>query len=224
MEDNKKYGRCTNYGSCDDANNKTVQEVEDGKAFECPTCGSQLKETDASGKLKTQASAASKKKRNKIIAIICGCVLIGLIIAAIIVFVPRGNKENVEPQPVEEAMEIPAVEEPDTVAEEPVVAEPEPVQEVKNTPQPAQKPEKAAPQVHKLNYGTWTGGWKNGQPDGNGTMTYTTEHRIDERDSKARVAQPGEYIVGEWDNGRLVQGRWFKKDGSKEAVIIGKAG
>ena len=78
--------------------------------------------------------------------------------------------------------------------------------------------------THKLSYGSWNGGMKNGQPHGNGTMTYSTSRTIDSRDPKGRVAQPGEYIVGEWDNGHLVQGRWFKKDGSKEAVIIGKAG
>lgn len=76
----------------------------------------------------------------------------------------------------------------------------------------------------RLSYGTWNGGMKNGQPHGNGTMTYSTSRTIDSRDPKGRVAQPGEYIVGEWDNGHLVQGRWFKNDGSKEAVIIGKAG
>lgn len=78
--------------------------------------------------------------------------------------------------------------------------------------------------AHKLSYGSWTGGWKNGQPHGTGTMTYSTSHTIDSRDTKGRIAQPGEYIVGEWDQGHLVQGRWFKKDGTKEAVIIGKAG
>lgn len=78
--------------------------------------------------------------------------------------------------------------------------------------------------IHKLSYGTWTGGWKNGKPHGSGTLTYSTSQLIDSRDPKRRMAQPGEYIVGEWDNGRLVQGRWFKKDGSKEAIIIGKAG
>lgn len=76
---------------------------------------------------------------------------------------------------------------------------------------------------HKLSYGTWTGGWKNGKPHGTGTLTYSTSKTIDSQDPKSRVAQSGEYIVGEWDNGHLVQGRWFKKNGTKEVVIIGKA-
>lgn len=77
--------------------------------------------------------------------------------------------------------------------------------------------------VHKLSYGTWKGGWKNGMPHGNGTLTYSVTTVIDNRDSKGRTAQPGEYVIGEWDNGHLVQGRWFKNDNSKEVIIIGKA-
>lgn len=100
------------------------------------------------------------------------------------------------------------------------------VEEVSENPvvekTPVAKP--VQPTYHKLSYGTWTGAWKNGKPHGTGTLTYSTSHTIDPRDPKGRVAQSGEYIVGEWDNGNLVQGRWFKKDGSKEAIIIGKAG
>lgn len=103
-----------------------------------------------------------------------------------------------------------------------------------NTAAPRQKPDEQVTSskpstgntssTHRLSYGSWNGKMKNGQPHGTGTMTYSTSHTIDSRDTKGRVAQPGEYIVGEWDNGHLVQGRWFKKDGTKEAVIIGKAG
>ena len=83
----------------------------------------------------------------------------------------------------------------------------------------AKAPRSSSP---KLSYGTWTGGWKNGNPHGTGTLTYSVSKTIDSRDSKGRIAKPGEYIVGEWDNGHLVQGRWFKKDGTKEVIIIGK--
>ena len=86
------------------------------------------------------------------------------------------------------------------------------------------KKEKDSSGTHNLGYGTWKGGWSDGKPHGSGTLTYTSSRTIDSRDSKGRVAQPGEYVIGEWDNGHLVQGRWFKNDGSKEAIIIGKAG
>lgn len=86
------------------------------------------------------------------------------------------------------------------------------------------QPKEASSGTYSLGYGTWKGGWLNGKPHGNGTLTYSSSQTIDSRDSKGRVAQPGDYVIGEWDNGHLVQGRWFKNDGTKEAIIIGKAG
>ena len=256
-----KRGKCTNYGECDDANK--IFDIEDGQPFECPTCHEKLKEVDANGKPISSSSQKKKGKKGGInpLFIIIGCVVIGLIVAAIIIFAPNKEDEIVEPvvndlpldsiQPEEQVIpnrndtlvikveglentrdsitqsEEPIIEEApveEVIPEEPVK---EPVQSSSTTTVQTTKPTTATSSQttsHKLSYGTWTGGWKNGQPHGTGTMTYSTSHTIDSRDTKGRVAQPGEYIVGEWDNGHLVQGRWFKKDGTKEAVIIGKAG
>ena len=88
--------------------------------------------------------------------------------------------------------------------------------------------EEAAKSVKKvskgsLDYGKWSGAWKNGQPNGTGTMTYTKERLIDSRDPKKRVAQPGDYIIGEFSNGRLVQGKWYDASNNvKGSIIIGK--
>lgn len=101
------------------------------------------------------------------------------------------------------------------VAEEPKAEKTQPAQTKSNS---------SASGTHNLGYATWTGSMRSGKPHGNGTMTYSASHRIDPRDSKARTAQKGEYVIGEWSNGNLVQGRWFKDDGSKEVIIIGKAG
>lgn len=98
----------------------------------------------------------------------------------------------------------------------------QPIQPAQTQPTPSKNNPTGG--TKNLGYGIWTGSMQNGQPHGMGTMTYSSSHIIDTRDSKGRVAQPGEYIVGEWDNGHLVQGRWFKNDGTKEAVIIGKTG
>lgn len=86
-------------------------------------------------------------------------------------------------------------------------------------------PIKPTPQTNtgSLSYGTWNGGWKNGEPHGIGTMTYTESHLIDSRDPQGRVASPGESVMGEWSNGHLVMGKWFKNDGSSESIIIGKS-
>lgn len=73
-----------------------------------------------------------------------------------------------------------------------------------------------------LGYGTFTGPMKNGQPNGSGTLRYTSSHLIDSRDPKGRVALPGDYVIGEWKNGKLIQGRWYNSvNNSKGAIIIG---
>lgn len=73
-----------------------------------------------------------------------------------------------------------------------------------------------------LGYATWTGSIRNGKPDGKGTMTFTSNHRIDSRDSKARVAEAGDRIEGTFINGHLDYGRWFKSDGSSETLMLGE--
>lgn len=78
----------------------------------------------------------------------------------------------------------------------------------------------SAPQ---LSYGKWSGAWKSGKPNGMGTLTYTREQVIDARDPQKRVAKPGDYIVGEFSDGKLVQGRWFDASNNlKGSIIIGK--
>lgn len=75
----------------------------------------------------------------------------------------------------------------------------------------------------KLSYGKWSGAWKSGKPNGMGTLTYTREQVIDARDPQKRVAKPGDYIVGEFSDGKLVQGRWFDASNNlKGSIIIGK--
>lgn len=71
-----------------------------------------------------------------------------------------------------------------------------------------------------LKYGTWSGDFVNNQPTGTGTMTYTVRHRIDSRDVKERVAEVGDYIIGEFSNGKLVQGVWYDKNNNQKGVII----
>lgn len=86
------------------------------------------------------------------------------------------------------------------------------------------KPVKIDPKPVKgnLGYGTFTGPIKNGQPNGSGTLRYTSSHLIDSRDPKGRVALPGDYVIGEWKNGKLIQGRWYNSvNNSKGAIIIG---
>ncbi len=236
MEDNKniRRGICRNYGDCDKAGSKEIIEIGQGEPFECPECHSPLTEVNEQGKVISKDKPKGKKKRSKISPVIY---IVGAVILILLGFViwwicqpsapvvdNGGEEEGIEqpvpsPEPPIDSLET------DTIT--PPQPEPEPVVEPESKPKPEPKTQPAPqPQtsVHKLSYGTWKGGWKNGQPHGEGTMTYSVETVIDSRDSKGRVAQPGEYVIGEWDNGHLVHGRWFKNDQSKERIVIGKAG
>ncbi len=73
-----------------------------------------------------------------------------------------------------------------------------------------------------IDYGKWTGEYKNGRPHGRGTLTYNCIHTIDPRDAKHRTTQPGDYIIGEFDQGYLVHGEWHKTNGNVESIMIGK--
>lgn len=66
---------------------------------------------------------------------------------------------------------------------------------------------------------TFTGTIKNGYPDGYGTYTFKKSRRIDMHDPGKRVAQAGDYIVGEWNNGHLNYGEWYGSDGVKKEFI-----
>lgn len=71
-----------------------------------------------------------------------------------------------------------------------------------------------------LGYATFKGSWPN---DVNGRMVFTSSHVIDSKDPKKRVAQPGDYVIGEWADGHLVQGIWYGANNQvKGSVIIGR--
>lgn len=63
-----------------------------------------------------------------------------------------------------------------------------------------------------------------GYPDGEGKYTFKEDRRIDMHDTRERTAASGDYIIGEWDHGHLIQGKWYGSDGQvKEVIILGKA-
>ena len=75
-----------------------------------------------------------------------------------------------------------------------------------------------------LGYGTFRGTLKNGLPhDVSGRLIFKTTHLIDSRDPKGRFAEPGDYVIGEFSDGHLVQGIWYGPDRQvKGSIIIGK--
>ena len=53
-------------------------------------------------------------------------------------------------------------------------------------------------------------------------MRYTKSHLIDSRDPQHRTAEKGDYIIGEFVDGKLVQGVWYDSANNvKGSIIIG---
>ena len=227
----KIKGVCHNYDGCDKAAEKIVQEAEKSN-FVCEECGKPLYP------IKKGPKPTGNGKRIAILIAIFGgaALVIGGIVYGI-VFGVQKSRENAELERstgfyrAAEAAEaarldsIKALEEAAEAArlaeEAAAAAEQARLASIKA----AEEAAKAVKHVSKgrLDYGKWSGAWKNGQPNGTGTMTYTKEHLIDSRDPKKRVAQPGDYIIGEFSNGRLVQGKWFDASNNvKGSIIIGK--
>lgn len=61
-----------------------------------------------------------------------------------------------------------------------------------------------------------------GYPNGAGTYTFKKARRIDMHDSKARMAEVGDFIDGYWAKGHLISGEWYGANGTmKEYIDLG---
>ena len=196
-------------------------EIPSRKEFVCPDCGQELFEC-----------APPKKKNNVMLyGIIAGVVVIVLFIVA---FCIRGEEQNVVSEKtsfVEEPTESPDLLMPQ--GEEPMVDKNAtlPMDSIVDEDAPAITPSTTSSQKKSnssrskdLGYARWSGALKNGQPnDENGTMTFKESHLIDSRDPQKREALPGDYIIGEYVDGKLVQGIWYDKSNTvKGSIIIGR--
>ena len=216
-----RYGICLN-DNCEKCKSKEVQEIPARKEFVCPECGKPLRE----------CPPPKKGGNTKLIGIIAGVVVLLAIIGCIIAF-SGGSEEKPTPAPVPEVKEntdsIKAAQEAaeqqrikdslDAVAAAEAAKKQE--AEKKTEPVPAtQKPAKSASGSKNLGYATFKGSWPN---DVNGRMVFTSSHVIDSKDPKKRVAEAGDYVIGEWADGHLVQGIWYGSENQvKGSVIIGR--
>lgn len=69
-----------------------------------------------------------------------------------------------------------------------------------------------------LGYGIWEGDVKDGKPDGIGKITFTAVHSIVR--STNYTANPGDYFMATYDNGSLISGKLYDKDGNLLKTII----
>lgn len=73
-----------------------------------------------------------------------------------------------------------------------------------------------------LSYGTYVGEIKNGYPEGMGRLTYSRSRQINRYDKKGRTASAGDYVIGEFVHGFLVQGKHYSANGDLiESLIVG---
>jgi hypothetical protein len=210
-----KYGICLN-DECPLCKEKKVQQIPMRKDLVCSECGKPLRECPPPKK---------KGVDSKLIGIIVAVVVIGGGIAAF--FGLKGGNE-VPPQetPVSvvdsdsiKRAEAEALRIQDSLR---AVAVKDSLEKIKGAT--AQPPVKSTPQPRStsknLGYATFKGSWPN---DVNGRMVFTSSHVIDSKDPKKRVAEAGDYVIGEWSDGHLVQGIWYGADNQvKGSVIIGK--
>ena len=193
-----------------------MQQIPMRKDLVCSECGKPLRECPPPKK---------KGVDSKLIGIIVAVVVIGGGIAAF--FGLKGGNE-VPPQetPVSvvdsdsiKRAEAEALRIQDSLR---AVAVKDSLEKIKGAT--AQPPVKSTPQPRStsknLGYATFKGSWPN---DVNGRMVFTSSHVIDSKDPKKRVAEAGDYVIGEWSDGHLVQGIWYGADNQvKGSIIIGK--
>lgn len=206
----KIKGVCKNIEDCNKAMGREVQELEKSAPFVCEECGKPLFES-------TSGDPGTGSKRWLRVVLPLAVVALG---AGGSAFFLLGNDDSVAPTPTDPIV----ITEPEAIAtpKPEAIAEPtaEPISA--STTQPQSIATSASDQLD-LGYAVWTGNSVNGKPnDTNGRMTFKSRRLIDSRDDKERYAEAGDYIMGEYKNGKLIQGRWHKKDGNIEQIYIGE--
>lgn len=241
MEGKKVKGICRNKFDCDLAAKKEIQEVDASEEFVCKECGSPLSPVSA-GRSGGMTPQKKKKIKMLVILLIALLVIAGIVVAIVMISRNAAEKEALEQEQAREqarldsiakaeadslkAIELAAEQAEqarlDSIAEmERALLEQARLDSIENAKKQQKKPNQAVAQG-SINYGKWSGGWKNGKPHGTGTMRYTTEHLVDNRDPQKRVAQKGDYIIGEFYEGKLIQGVWYDASNNvKGSIIIG---
>lgn len=235
-----KYGICLN-DECKLCKSKTIQQIPMRKDLVCPECGKPLRECPP-----PKPKGLSKPVLYGIIA-----VAVILIALAVCYFtgVFDGNTEKPNPAPV--VPDTTKVETPvDTTAEKADVSEISNTEleiakaEAEKAKAEAEKAKAEAAKARAttnvsvpspataassngsltLSYGKYTGAIKNGYPNGQGKLVYTTSRQINKYDTKGRIAQPGDYVQGVFVNGFFTIGKHYNSAGELiESINVGVA-
>ena len=221
-----RYGICLN-DNCQKCKNKEVQQVSARKDFVCEECGKPLRECPP-----------PKLGPNKmVIAAIAAVIVIAVGVGCFLGFSGGDTPEstpvdslNVQSDSLSQSSDTVTVVRTDTIKQIDTVTIEKTVEKVETpkaikTTTTTTKTSKASGSTKgsvNLGYAKFTGTVSGGKPNGQGTMRFTSSHVIDSRDPKGRVADAGDYVIGEWVSGKLVQGRWYGSDNNvKGSIIIG---
>ncbi len=232
----KIKGVCHNFDNCDMAAEKVVQETEKSH-FVCEECGKPL--------YPVTVEVLPWWKKHKRLLICLGLILGIAAVAGGIVYgtisakkhaavrheqqmrldsIARAQQDSLLRLQIEQARldSIEQARQDSIVQAQEQARQDSLAQAEKQKQQVAQKASNPTPS-YSLSYGKWSGSWQSGKPHGMGTMTYTQSHLIDTRDPQKRTAQSGDYIIGEFYEGKLVQGVWYDASGNvKGSIIIGR--
>ena len=99
-----------------------------------------------------------------------------------------------------------------------IVVKPEPQPQPTPTPSPTPEPEPVST-VKDFGYAVWHGSLRKGKPDGEGKMVFKKTHIIDSYDPEKLEAESGDYVIGIYENGHLVSGKWYDASGNKKKSI-----
>lgn len=224
----KKY-RCMNIGNCNIAGTKETFEIAEGDDKVCPKCGSTL-----------VAEVSEKKPLPWIIGGVVALCVLGGIGYAVFGGHAGNNELELEPEALPTCSDSTFVDSlkseteviiyhqhrredcvVDTLQIDTVKIEQEVIPEVKQekavstTPAPAKSSASQAGNGKlKLSYGQYTGEIRNGYPHGQGRLTYTTTRQINRNDMKARKANAGDYVIGEFFNGFVMYGKHYDSEGN----------
>ena len=238
-----KYGICLN-DECSLCKSKTVQQIPMRKDLVCSECGKPLRES----------LPPKSKGLNKPILIGIIAVAVLLIALAVCYFtgVFDGKKDTpvpisaapdttqVTPAPVDTTavdttetisvpsnteLEIAKAEAEKAKAEaEKAKAEAAKARATTNVSVPSPATAVSSNGSLTLSYGKYTGAIKNGYPNGQGKLVYTTSRQINKYDTKGRIAQPGDYVQGVFVNGFFTIGKHYNSAGELiESINVGVA-
>lgn len=214
-----KYGICIN-DECPKCKEKVIQKIPMRKDFVCEECGKELRECPP-----------PKKSNNKAIIVVAGVAALIAVIAGCIFAFSGGSNEDPQPCgtdtiPAIDSTKVPTEVKPDTVVTRDTVvvrdtivqnntittSEKEITKTVVSTT--ASKTSKSGSGTLRLSYGNYSGATKGGYPHGQGKLTYTTSRQINRNDVKARTANAGDYVIGEFFNGFVVYGKHYDASGN----------